>query len=350
MQKYNSKGKILLLSFLIVIFNFLALSGANGLIFNLRSANAQSVDLGIWPPILQVMIKPGKSITQVYKVKNFADPVIVTSKISAFVPEEEATVNLIDCDKIEVIGCESLSWFSFENANLSLNDSFFLTTDRVQDLVLKISVPEYVSEGDYYNTLLFTTLAPPSGSENNVKSTAAIASNILITVSKDGNPTRDIRITNFTAKNQITVFGLPITLSLFDSFDQIPVSLKVQNTGTAYTAVKGKIKLSGFPGLQSYFTIPPQNILTNNTRLLIATPSANLIPNTKYEIQNTLLLPHGFYLGRYTLTAEVETSEGQIKKATIHFFAAPVKFILVFLGLFIFLILIKKLIKKYRRK
>lgn len=303
-----------------------------------RSVYAQSVSLGIWPPILQVMIQPGKGITQVYKLNNLGDPVIVTSSVVPFVASgEKGGISLIDCSKVEVIGCESLGWFSFQNANLNLGQSFFLGSGRTQEVVLKIGVPDYASEGDYYNTLLFTTQAPPAEAELKSRSTATIGSNILITVSKSGNPTRTINISEFTTKK---FFGLPV----FDSFDTIPITLKVQNTGTAYTGVSGKITLNGFPGLKSDHTIPSQNILAGNTRLLTATPSAKLSSS-----QSSLSLPKGFYFGRYTLEAKVENDAEQSRQAKISFYALPIKFVFYVLLTSILFIVSLKLLAKIKR-
>lgn len=297
--------------------------------------HAQSVSLGLYPPILQVMIQPGKSLTQVYKVNNFGDPVIVSSEVKAFMPEgETGTINLVDCERIEVIGCESLGWFSIQNADLSLGDPFFLGSGRNQEAVLKITVPDYASEGDYYNTLLFTTQAPPQGPEKRSRATATIGSNILITVSKDGNPTREIKIVEFSAKS-VGASGLPI----FDSFIEIPVTLKVQNTGTAYTSVKGKLALTGFPGLKADYKIPAQNILAGKTRLL------SISPNQEFS----LTLPPGFYLGRYNLTTEVENEDGTVKKAQTSFFALPIKFIFFITAAFSLLTIILKIRKNRKR-
>lgn len=302
-------------------------------ILSTKNIQAQSVSLGVYPPILQVMIQPGKSLTQVYKVYNSADPVIVSSEVLPFTGvSQTGDTELVDCSQVEVIGCESIPWFSFENANLDLGKSFFLGSDRNQEVVLKISIPDYASEGDYYNTLLFTSQAPPGSANNNTRAQASIGSNILITVSKDGNPKRTIEISEFFSKNKRFPF--------FDSFDLIPITLKVSNIGNAYTSVSGKVDLTGFPGLISKYTVPPQNILAQGSRILFATPSSFLTQFT---------LPKGFYLGKYTLQAEIENQDGQIVKRKIAFFAFPFKLSISMLAvaiLYLILLLLYRKVKK----
>lgn len=135
--------------------------------YRVPTVYAQSITVGIWPPILQVMIQPGKSITQVYTLYNEGDPAIFSSMVTPFVPADNyGNVSLVNCTTLQVLGCESIGWFSFQNANLELNDSFFLGSNREQEVVLKISVPPYASEGDYYNTLVFTTQAPPGHTDS----------------------------------------------------------------------------------------------------------------------------------------------------------------------------------------
>ncbi len=291
---------------------------------------AQGASLSIWPPILTIMSQPGKTITQVYKIQNNGDPVILNSLILPFVASgENGNISLIDCQKVEVISCESLSWFSFQNANLALNQAFFLGSGKTQEVVLKISIPDYAAEGDYYHTLLFTTQASSAYEPNRSRTSLTIGSNILITISKDGNPVRTIKPIEFSA-HQVFSFGFfRFSLPIFDSFAQIPVKLRVQNTGQAFTAVSGQISLTGFPGLKSLYQLPSQNILAGTTRLLTASPSGEL--NYNFH-QNTLLLPKGFYLGRYRLTAKLENEEGE-KEIKIFFYALPLKISFLFLCL-----------------
>ncbi|MBI2029968.1 hypothetical protein HYT02_06120 [Candidatus Gottesmanbacteria bacterium] len=291
-----------------------------------KQVNAQSVKLGIYPPILQIMIQPGKSITQVYKIDNQSDPAIITSSVVPFSPLDNiGNISLVDCANLAVLGCESLPWISFQNADLRLGQSFFLGSDRQQEVVLKISVPEYAAEGDYYNTILFSTQAPPGSVDSKSRATVTIGSNILITVSKDGNPDRKIVIDKFES------------LHLYDSFDQIPVDISVKNIGQAYTNVKGSVTLSGFPGLQSSFTIPPTNILAGTSRTLFSTPSAS--------VDNSLTLSKGFYIGKYKLNLFLTSEYGKEAEEQIYFFALPYKIILVIFVTFIIFIFMKKLLK-----
>ncbi len=320
--------------------------------FILPKAYAQNTTLSIWPPIIQVTIQPGKSITQVYKIENLGDPTIASTSISAFTPSgENGDIELVDCTKVEVIGCESLNWFSLENNDIKLGSSVFLSNNKKQDLILKITIPDFASEGDYYNSLVLTSQAPPSPKDSYIRSTSSIVSNILINISKDGINKSEVSIMEFSTSNSsiLKIFNrLPfvkISFNIFDSFEQIGVVLKAYNKGSSYTQVSGKISLSGFPGLGAKFNIPPQIILSRSSRILAATSSARL---NKDNV--SLYLPSGFYLGKYSLEAEIQSDESNPTRKKIYFYSLPINLILKLLVIIVILFIILILIKKFRNK
>jgi len=60
------------------------------LAFPLEKIRAQTLGLSLYPPLLEVMIKPGKAITQAYQIANQSkSDLIMTSKIIGFEPADE---------------------------------------------------------------------------------------------------------------------------------------------------------------------------------------------------------------------------------------------------------------------
>ncbi len=96
---------------------------------------AQGISLGIWPPLLEVMIQPGKSITQVYKLSNQGETdLLMTSKIASFAPaDEQGSIRLLPWANSGIL-------ISFQNANLALGEKFLLPAGQTQEIVLKIAV------------------------------------------------------------------------------------------------------------------------------------------------------------------------------------------------------------------
>lgn len=306
-------------------------------------AYGQTLSLGIYPPLLEVMIQPGRSITQVYKLSNFGDPIVVNSKISPFAPiDEVGHILLLEEDEkteqFDIVRNTS-SWFSFENANLALNEPFFLPSNKTAEVVLKLKVPKDAPEGDYYQSLVFDSQPTPNIGSTQTRSQVKIVSNILITVSKSGTPVKKGIITEFEVKNQFSVFNRSFEIPFFDSFDQIPITLKVKNVGTAFFKPQGSIKLTGFLQDKS-FPILPQNVLAGTTRIIIASDSSYLKPLLINNFKSySLKLPQNFYLGKFTLETDLTISETDhhLWAKKIQFLAIPYKLLFVLVPIFIIL-------------
>src|SRR3990167_7980355 len=83
-----------------------------------KIAEAQTLSLSIWPPILEVTLKPGKSISQVYRVKNSGDDTVVMAQVVPF----EAAGELGQV-KLSSTPNPALAYFSLQNADLDLGQS-----------------------------------------------------------------------------------------------------------------------------------------------------------------------------------------------------------------------------------
>jgi hypothetical protein len=221
-------------------------------------AKAQTLSLSLYPPLLEVMIQPGKTITQVYKLTNQGEvDLAMASKVISFEPADElGNINLVSSSELPIS-----SWFSFQNADLALGDKFLLKAGQEQEVVLKIKIPEKAREDDYYLALLFETLPEVlMGNQSATQAQAKIGANVLITVSQSGKPIKKAEIVEFSL--QSSVFGLPI----IDSFDKPQFKLRVKNTGQAFFKPVGKIETTGWLGQKFSLDLLPENVLLNSSR------------------------------------------------------------------------------------
>jgi len=287
-------------SFLLFTFYFLLFA---------ISANAQSLSLAISPPLLEVMIQPGKSITQVYKLSNPGEiDLAMTSKILPFSPQGEKGEITLDNRPNNTLTNQYLTWFSFQNANLALGDKFLLKAGGEQEVVLKLKVPGNAPEDDYYATLLFETLPSPFSDQSGAQAQAKIGTNLLLTVSRDGQPPR---------KAEIIEFKVP---KIIDSFDRPHFLLRLKNTGRSFLKPMGIITVTGWFEQKYILELLPENILVDSLRQIQCQSEDNPQPcriNSK------------FLLGRYQVKAEFgldQLSEDYLAEAT--FFALPIKLIL----------------------
>lgn len=336
MQNDNLKFKI---KKIFIFFLFLSL-----LLFSTtKEIFAQQVSLSLSPPLIETVIKPGKSILVAYSLINYADPVILSAKVLPFEPK-----NNLGQIKIKE-EFEGPIRFSLDNANFNLGQEFFLKTNDREQLLLRIRVPEGASEGDYYYTLLVGTQPSTAQAEKtNSFAKATIASNILITVTESGKVEIKPKIALFDVlpRARFSLFGKKI--NFFDSTDPIPLILVVENKGKNLIKPEGQIILKGNFGEKAKFDIVPQNILSQSQRLISATPTAELDCSSTSKIKAcqspVSLVISGFFLGFYRLSTALIFGENSPQiSASTSFFAFPIK---IFFGLIIILLIIIFLIKR----
>ncbi|EKE14351.1 MAG: hypothetical protein ACD_12C00558G0003 [uncultured bacterium] len=266
---------------------------------------AQQVSLSLSPPLLELFIKPDKSVMVAYKLENLGDPTFLNLRILPF----EAKDNLGNIRiKSEFEGPVR---FSLDNSDLKLDQPFFLKTNSSQQILLRIRIPANITDGDYYYSLL-AEATPPTASEGigsaRVKTT--IGSNILVTISDSGNVDIKPKIALFSTKGGL-VFGQ--NFRIFNSFDKIPIILSIANKGKNAIKPEGQISLKGNLGETAKYDIISKNILAESERLLEATPSGQInCDDNRTDAAcrvSTSLIISGFFVGKYSLSTQIRFGE-----------------------------------------
>lgn len=330
--------KLITIKTIIIVFLFLSfLSFISSLVL------AQSFSLGIMPPLLEVMIKPGKTITQVYHLSNQGANSQVYANFVAFKPSDELgniELRLQDYQADSEDKPKWLNWFSFQNADLDLPGGFLLKSGQTQQLVLKIRVPLEAEEKDYYGALVFQVKPGKGMMTSGPQASGIISSNVLLTVSKTGLPPKDGQIIEFSVKKIFSFFDL--SLAIFDSFDTIPFTLRIANTGRTFFKPQGSVKIINFWGKEDEFlSLLPQNVLAHSQRKLF------LKGNEESLVKEITWQPRGFKIGRYQAKASLLLSDSDKKlEAQTSFFIFPWKASLGFIIAYILLNTIKKFLKK----
>ncbi|HNP89171.1 MAG: hypothetical protein BWY24_00638 [Microgenomates group bacterium ADurb.Bin219] len=294
------------LSFVFCAFNFVA-----------KAANAQTYSVSLWPPLLELIIKPGKSATQVYKISNMGDPQILITKVLPFEPaDNQGNVNILNLPTL----LSPLN-FSFQGGDLPLGKAFALKSGENRDLVLKISVPKNTPEKDFYASFVLETSPEGKIGQSITQTAAKIAGNILISVSNSLFPAK---------KGKILEFSSP---KIVDSFDAVPFVLKVENLGDSFFKTFGEIKIEGIFNQSGTVKILPENILAKTFRDL------SLVP-----------WKEKFIVGPFRATAEFTLDEKSQENPTpakltaqTNFLALPYKAMFALLIIILILITIKNL-------
>lgn len=312
------------LFFLILSFIFLQLS--------CNTVKAQRLSLSISPPLVELIIKPGKSVLVAFTIANNADPVLLKINLKSFEPYGDDGRILVK------EGIEGPIIFNLENSVIDFSKPFLLDKNSKEQALLKISVPPNTPEGDYYYTILFESIPEQGLQSSSVTNKASIGANIIITVTEKGLIDIKPKIAFFDVlpEYKLNIFGRKI--NIFDSFSEIPVILKVANTGKNYFKPEGVITLQGFFGFSSKYNILPQNILSYSDRIIYASDSAGTVKKN-YNGKVVSYVFSDLIFGRYKLRAELNFNQvGDIKLfSDTEFFVLPIK---ISLALFIVLILL----------
>ena len=281
-------------------------------------AQAQNLSLSLWPPLLEVMIQPGRMVTQVYKLTNNSDhPLSVVPVVRPFKPEGN-----LGQIKIETAQDKN-NFFSFASGE-KLNQSFLLPVGQTKDLVLSIFIPKNAPEDDFYYTLLFSTTAANETWEEGgqTSSVTQIGANILLTVSKTGQPVILGRISRFSAP------------MIVDSFSPVNFEVILENWGRAFWKPSGKIQISGILKQKEEIKLLEQNVLTNSLRRLSVSAWKPKLPVGPFKAKLSFVPVGG---------GSSETTETQELSAEVSFWYFPYKLTGVLLAVIFGLVLVKKL-------
>ena len=312
------------------------------LILNTGFAHAQSVDLGIYPPVFQIQTVPPSNIKIPFSIQNFADSsvdLIVSLKPFTAAPSENGTISFLNninsypdpslLERIQVL-----------DNDISI-DTLTLAPKQKRNLNLTIDVPKNEIKGEYYIALLFTSANQNTPSSNSTQATAGISSNILLSVGPFGN-----------AKGYIEDFST----QPFVAKGPIPFNVRVKNTSDRYITPKGDIVITNLFGQTiGKVNLLPVNILANTVRRIPDSTQSDIGSQAFAKIKDIVdkntypvaVWPEKFLLGPYTANLTIALSDsGPLYKKSIIFFAFPTEYLIFILILAIILLFIAWRIKQ----
>lgn len=200
-----------------------------------------AIDLAITPPILEVMIKPGKEIRQQFSISNGGGDMVLTPKVVAFKPNG-------NFGNVELTDIQGPDWIKYKSDPINIKNG------ESVNFYLLISPPEDVPEMDHYLSLVFeSTPAVDLLGQNMSFHKAQIGSLLLITATNDGNPKKSAQIVKFSAPKVVdSLLG------------EINYQVILKNDGNSFWKPVGKITINDSDTL----TLAPQNILSGYQREL----------------------------------------------------------------------------------
>lgn len=233
--------------------------------------HAAPVGFSIDPPLLRVQIKPGKSITKIFKIENKQDSdKSVVARLVPFNKSDSQGNPIVDVKNT----ANWLRFFSLSNSNIKLNEPFIIKGKSSEQLILSITIPETANLEDLYLTLLVSTY--DNSLESDLKGSlisATIGANMLISVTSDLNPATILKIEKIEPiSGSFTKFSRQY---LADNLSPLTFTALVKNSGKFTTETKGIFKVAK-NNLPVYLDgVLPQYIISGSERRLLNSDGKN---------------------------------------------------------------------------
>lgn len=316
---------------LVLLFTFCVL----GFMFA-QPAHAQSVDLGIYPPVFQIQSNPPSDVKIPFSIQNFTDssvPLTISLKPFSADPAENGNISFLDNvtyadpflpQRIQVLDGDN-----------SIGD-ITLSPQQKKDLTLEIQIPNNEPKGDYYLSLVFASSADTINSNNSSQATIGISSNILLSIGPVGKP-----------QGSIEDFSTPF----FVSKGPIPFTVRVRNSSDHFVTPKGNIVIKNLFGQTiGKVNLLSVNVLSNTVRRL--PDSLQINPSNNYQSSSPIAVwPEKFLVGPYTATLTLALSDnGPLFTKEVVFFAFPLEYLVAILLIISLIIFIAIRINKSRRQ
>lgn len=285
-------------------------------------ALAQEFSLSITPPISQILIKPGTTVTQTYRVSSSGLEGLHSIHIFPFSPAGENGEIFIDENKA---ASGKASWFSLLEPQIGFGDKFNLAQGSATTAVLQITVPPDAIQKDYYYAVIFQHENDRDLGQPFSQISGRIGSNLLISVVDDENPFRIAEIKEFSA---------PL---IIDSLAKINYSVILKNVGRTLFRPTGKISVRNFLSKDEVnLDLAPQNVLAYSQRKISCLKDEELID---CAVPSPILL--GLYQARLSFTMEGQEKVYRTEITTLALPFSPIAVLII-------IVFILKMIEKRR--
>lgn len=291
-------------------------------------ALGSNVDLGIYPPIIQIQTTPPSSVAAPITIENSSDnSVSLDISFRPFKPLENGDIEFLKAD--EKSGENPLI---YNNMQIFEGDHVIKTVKlapkQKKSLTIHIGINEQEKASDYYFSVLFISKASNTVGSTQSEAIGGIATNVLLSIGPAGPTT-----------GKITQFSTPF----FIERGPVPFIVKLNNTSGHYIAPDGLITIKNvFGQIVGKVDLVSVNVLSNSTRIIPSADKSILLTDPK------ALWNEKFLLGPYTARVTLGMSdEGPIYSKTTTFFAFPLELLA---GILISICIVILIIKRVREK
>jgi len=262
-------------------------------------------NLSISPAQIDIVTKPGSSLTQAYQITNNSDQTLfLTTSIKPWLPTD-ATGSLT----YQNVSENPHLRFSLSNSDLSLGQNLKLSPRESRQLVLKIKSDLTTPLADSYYTFFISQSPSATLNQQNPITQAKIGSHILISTS-------DKEVSETTS----SISRFAITPRFKDSFfSHLNFSAQVNNLSNHYFLTQGQLTISKNNQDIKKFDLFPHHVLAHHSRQMACTLYFDQQKLPPQAATCTLKAP--LWPGLYTATISLENSS-----QSLSFYVFPYSF------------------------
>ncbi len=256
-------------------------------------AQTNEIDLTIYPPTQFIELEKDQQKTYTIELtQNGNLPLEVTPHIVDFIPDGET-------GNPQLQGTSSVDFIKITNPNISFDRPFQLQPNTTTKININIDPNDNNIEKEYLNTIVFETRPSSQTSiiQTGTKTSAIIASNLIIYVGDFSNYTGEIYIKNLE------------TASLVESFRPIKFSAIAFNDNPKSVPLSGKAKIYDWQMNQlAEYELYSDIVLGKSSRLI----------RHKNDIDQSLssefMYEEPFLFGPYTIEIELTNPDPNIQQ------------------------------------
>src|SRR5579872_615956 len=277
-----------------------------------HKAYADSFNLGVYPPIVNLTLKPPVTVSTPITLSNLGNSITqgtIVFRLFDAGENQDGQLNLLP-QNTKPEPDEKI----FSKIHLTDNGkpvtSFALAPGQQKKYNLSFSIPINEPLSDYYFSVIFIANSSLSNSNTSTGALGGVSTNVLLSIGPKGS-----------ASAKIIDFSSPTFLSS----GPVPFILKVKNTSPHVLAPQGYILISNMFGQTvGKINLLPVNILSGSTRAIPDSSNSQAIPAVN-PLLNSIpiaIWPETFLLGSYKATVKLAlTNNGPIISSSTHFFA-----------------------------
>lgn len=265
-----------------------------------------SLNLTLKPAQIELVAKPGITLTQAYTVSNNTDSslALTTQVLPWQASGSDGSVTYQD------VPANPHLQFSLNNADLELGQNFILNPRETRQLVLKIKSTDTIPLSDsYYTFFVSQNLSGSFNANTSLTSTSArIGSHILFSTATSASPASKLSVTQISISPQLK--------DIF--FSQISFQAEVSNSSPYFAKTTGKLTISKNDLVIKEFDLYPQNVLSQHSRQITCMTDNNPTPCT---------LSPPFWPGSYTATITLDPALSA-SPVSLNFYVFPYSLLL----------------------